>query len=122
MKVLHVKNQIYSTCHVVNPQNLSTKHTESSQDSPAHLDGDPQRLNTRQIASSKDFPAHLHAYNPIDEEEEKDEQRNVWQCLETLYEGPEESADALSFGQQLDQTHHTEQTEEVDGEEIRARL
>lgn len=68
------------------------------------------------------MPAHLHANNPIDEEEEKDEQRNVWQRLETLYEGPEESADTLSFGQQLDQTHHTEQTEEVDGEEIRARL
>lgn len=65
---------------------------------------------------------HLHAHNSIDEEKEEDEQCNIWQCLETLYEGPEESADALSFGQQLDQTHDTKQTEEVDGEEIRARL
>lgn len=69
-----------------------------------------------------DYPTHLHAYNPINEEEEKNEQCNIWQCLETLYESPEKSANALSFGQQLDEAHHTEQTEEVDGEEIRARL
>ena len=42
--------------------------------------------------------------------------------MEGFDEGPEEGPDALALAQQLDQPHHTEQTEEVDGNHVAARL
>ena len=42
--------------------------------------------------------------------------------LERLYEGPQESADALSSTEQFHEPHHSEQTEEVDTNNTRTTL
>ena len=65
---------------------------------------------------------YLHADDSVDEEDEGDEDGDPGQRLEGLDEGPEEGADALALAQQLDQAHHAEQTEEVDGDHVAARL
>ena len=85
----------------------------------------------------KDFPKHqasfpnlwqgmkytdLHADDAVDEEDESYEDGYPGQGLEGFDEGPEEGPDALALAQQLDQPHHTEQTEEVDGNHVATRL
>ena len=54
----------------------------------------------------------LHADYAVNEEDERDEQGNPGQRLEGLEEGPEQGADPLVLVQQLDETRHTEQTQE----------
>ena len=62
------------------------------------------------------LPKYLHSDDPVDEEDEDDEDGDPGKGLEGLDEGPEEGADALALGQQLDEPHHAEQPEEVDGD------
>ena len=42
--------------------------------------------------------------------------------LEGLDEGPEEGPDALPLGEQLDEPHHPEESEEGDGDHVVTRL
>jgi len=42
--------------------------------------------------------------------------------LEGLYESPKQCSNALASAQQFDQSHHTEESEKVDGNDIRTGL
>lgn len=64
----------------------------------------------------------LHANDSVDEKEHDNEQGDVWQGLERLDERPKQRSDAFASAQQLHQSHHTKQAEEVDGNEVCARL
>lgn len=64
----------------------------------------------------------LHANNSVDEEDEDDEESNPGKRLERLDEGPEEGSNPLAFGEELDQPHHAEQTEEADRDHFVTRL
>ena len=64
----------------------------------------------------------LHANNSVDEEDEDDEESNPGKRLERLDEGPEEGSNPLTLGQELDQPHHAEQTEEADRDHFVTRL
>ena len=64
----------------------------------------------------------LHANNPVDEEDEDDEESNPGKRLERLDEGPKEGSNPLALGQELDQPHHAEQTEEADRDHFVTRL
>ena len=65
---------------------------------------------------------HLHADDPVDEEDECDEDADPGERLEGLDEGPEQRADALALREQLDEAHHAEQPEEVDGDHVASGL
>ena len=60
----------------------------------------------------------VHANDGVDEEEHQYQQRNIWQRLQGLQEGPQERANAFTTRQQFDQTHGAEQAEEVDAESL----
>ena len=64
----------------------------------------------------------LHANNSVDEEDKDDEESNPGKRLERLDEGPEEGSNPLALGQELDQPHHAEQTEEADRDHFVTRL
>ena len=64
----------------------------------------------------------LHSDHSVDEEYEDDEDGNPGEGLEGLDEGPEESADALPLGEQLDQPHDAKETEERDRDHVVPRL
>jgi len=70
----------------------------------------------------RNLAEHLHADDAVDEEDESYEDGYPGQGLEGFDEGPEEGPDALALAQQLDQPHHTEQTEEVDGNHVATRV
>ena len=65
---------------------------------------------------------YLHPDDSVDEEDEADEDCDPWQGLEGFDEGPEKGSNTLALAEQLDQTHDTEETEEVDGDHVSARL
>ncbi len=65
---------------------------------------------------------HLHAHDSVDEENEPDEDCDPGEGLEGLDKGPEQRPDALALAQQLDQPHHAEEAEKVDGDHVAARL
>ena len=64
----------------------------------------------------------LHADDSVDEKEHDNEQGDVWQGLERFDKRPKQRSDAFASAQQLHQSHHTKQAEEVDGNEVCARL
>ena len=64
----------------------------------------------------------LHSDHSIDEEYEDDEDGDPGKGLEGLDEGPEEGADALPLGQQLDQPHDTEEAKEGNRDHVVPRL
>ena len=68
------------------------------------------------------LPKYLHSDDPVDEEDEDDEDGDPGKGLEGLDEGPEEGADALALGQQLDQPHHTEEAKEGNRDHVVPRL
>lgn len=65
---------------------------------------------------------HLHAYHSINKKQHYNQQSYVWQSLERLDKRPEKRSDALAPAQQLHQSHHTEQSKEIDGNDGGARL
>ena len=65
---------------------------------------------------------NLHSDDAVDEEDETDEDGDPGQSLEGFDEGPEKGSDALALAQQFDQSHDTEETEEVDGDHVSAGL
>ena len=70
----------------------------------------------------RNLAKYLHSDHSVDEENEDDEDGDPGQGLEGLDEGPEEGADALPLGQQLDQPHHAKQTKERDRDHVVPRL
>ncbi len=88
----------------------------------------PQRSRSHKVTSNQhcDFSsltqAHLHSHDSVDEENEADENGDPGQSLERLDERPQERPDSFALAEQLHQTHHAEQTEEVDGNHVAAGL
>jgi NAD-dependent oxidoreductase involved in siderophore biosynthesis len=57
---------------------------------------------------------HLHADDRVNEKEHNDEKGDVWQRLERLDEGPEQSSYTLAPAEQFHQPHHTKQPKKID--------
>ena len=74
------------------------------------------------IFLQRDLAKDLHADDSVDEEDEDDEDGDPGKGLEGLDEGPEEGADPLALGQQLDQPHHTEEAKEGNRDHVVPRL
>ena len=70
----------------------------------------------------RNLAKYLHSYHSVDEEYEDDEDGDPGKGLEGLDEGPEEGADTLPLGQQLDQPHHTEEAKEGNRDHVVPRL
>lgn len=66
---------------------------------------------------------YLHPDNCVDKEQHRDQQANVWQRLEWLYEGPEQDTDCVSLTQQFDQSSRSEESQKSNVEvEVRLKL
>ena len=70
----------------------------------------------------RNLAKYLHSDHSVDEEYEDDEDGDPGKGLEGLDEGPEEGADALPLGQQLDQPHDAKETKERDRDHVVPRL
>ena len=70
----------------------------------------------------RNLAKYLHSYHSVDEEYEDDEDGDPGKGLEGLDEGPEEGADALPLGEQLDQPHDPKETKEGDRDHVVPRL
>lgn len=65
---------------------------------------------------------YLHADDGVDEEQHGDKQTNVGQCLERLYERPQQNANGVALTQQLDQSSGTEQSQKAHIECVGLRM
>lgn len=65
---------------------------------------------------------NLHSYDSVDEKEHHDEKSDVRKSLERFDKRPQQGPNALASAQQFDETHHAKEPEEVDGNNVGARL
>lgn len=70
------------------------------------------------VSNSWALPTYLHANDGVDEEEHGDEQTDVGQRLEGLYEGPEEDANGVPLPKELDQSGRTKEPQKADGDKV----
>lgn len=84
----------------------------SSSDRLMHVSG--MKFNTFDVT-------YLHPDNRVNKEQHRNQQANVRQRLEWLYEGPEQDTDCVSLTQQFDQSSRSEESQKSNVE-VEVRL